>query len=464
MALNTAPFALGQQRAVGVVRVSRKGKRTTEKFVSPEDQLRMIRSVCAQQNLQLVQVFDETNVSGYRTKFEKRRGLYPATQMIEDGQAEVVVLAFFDRIARNIIVQVEFLGRVAKAGGQVWAADMGQIRTDSAASTFSMGVLGQVAQLMAESTAEKTFGAKQRAVAAGIPPFAKVPLGYRKDPVTRRVVVEPVEAALVRQMFEQRAERQSYTSIRGWLRTNGVVVSTRCVQETLKNRFYLGEMHFGKLINLNSHEPIVDVALFKSVQDMYVSTGPRSSGSTRLLARQGLVRCGTCGRAMIVGSQVRKRRGQMERYYDYRCQAMSDCAARPAISANMLEAYVVESLHRLELEGRSSLDKTVVDAEQALATAEARLERAVEMFEDLGDGASAKAKLTELRAARDTRARELRELEGNTAVVARRGSSAAAWDSMTVRERRALLSLVFARIEVSRGGRGPEERIALYTR
>ena len=62
----------------------------------------------------------------------------------------------------------------------------------------------------------------------------------------------------------------------------------------LRSRMYLGEIHFGELHNLNAHEPIIkDRALFERVQRRTVSRG-RQAKSERLLARLGVLRCGTC--------------------------------------------------------------------------------------------------------------------------------------------------------------------------
>src|SRR5262245_57329469 len=97
-----------QLRAVKLIRVSKRGKRTDQTFVSPEDQDRLMNELCSRENFIPVATFREINQSGLRTPFEKRKGLYPATQMIENGEADVVVMAFRDRMARNIVVEGTF--------------------------------------------------------------------------------------------------------------------------------------------------------------------------------------------------------------------------------------------------------------------------------------------------------------------------------------------------------------------
>jgi DNA invertase Pin-like site-specific DNA recombinase len=82
-------------RAVGVVRVSRVGDRDGDRFVSPSEQRERIASACDRDGLTLLETFDEPNVSG-GAPLERRPGLRKAVAMVEAGEADVVVAAYFD--------------------------------------------------------------------------------------------------------------------------------------------------------------------------------------------------------------------------------------------------------------------------------------------------------------------------------------------------------------------------------
>lgn len=446
------------RRAVGIIRVSRVGKRTLERFISPEDQLKAISRVCEQHGWALVHLFQEIDQSGYRTRFEKRRGLFPATRMIEDGDADVVVLAFFDRMARNIVVQTEFLGRIGRAGGQVWAADLGQIQTGSAVATLSTGMLGLVAQFMAESTAEKTQGPKERAIGLGIPTFPHIPAGYRLSEDRTLVTVEP-EATLVRQAFERRAAGASYHSIRDWLRSQGLVRSTRGVQEILKNRIYLGELRFGRpkskggsgeLVNLHAHKAIVDRGLFDTVKAMRVAKGPRGEAESvhaRLLSRQGVLRCATCDRAMIVAAN----RVHGRRYIHYRCPTINDCTARAGIMADNVDAYVADWMKQVQAQGSYSAHEQLAAAQADLLAAQQDLQQAMRNLATFKDTAQAQVVLEEFRVAAEQaqqRVEQLRRAFGPSAT-----RSMAEWDRLSLAGRRDLVRALIRRIVV-RPGRG----------
>jgi DNA invertase Pin-like site-specific DNA recombinase len=461
--LATDPFTERHQavlRAVKLIRVSKRGKRTDQTFVSPEDQEKKMDDLCVRENFVAVATFREINQSGLRTPFEKRKGLFPATQMIENGEADVIVMAFRDRMARNIVVEGTFQGRVGKAGGRIWAADSGEIKLDTAVERFTSGVLGLMAQMQAEQTAEKTAGPKQRAVDMGVAPFPNIPLGYRRhrdledgctcaDRDERHTVVFEPERKLVVRAYEMRAAKAPLDEIRDWLREQGVDCQIRTVQEMLKSRFYLGELHFGKMVNLNAHEGIVNPALWRSIQKLRVARGPRDaeSVSTRLLARQGIVHCAHCGRALTVGSQTQ--RGTV--YEDYRCQSMGDCKERVAISATLLEGEVVKYMKKIQAQGRASLDGRLVQAESVFEQADKKLKRflAITADDEDTDIEEARVRKQELRAERNA-ARErvdaLRAAIGPSLTVTMND-----WDDAALERQRRMIRIVIKRIEVRRG-------------
>jgi site-specific DNA recombinase len=454
--LATAPVGR-RLRFIKIIRVSKQGKRSAERFISPEDQHKEIDRLALQQgNWDFVAEFTELNQSGLRTKLVKRKGLYPSLLMIEAGEADGVVFGFRDRMARNSLVEQEFLGRIGLAGGQVWAADMGQVRTETAAERLSSGVLGLVQQYVAETTRDKTQGPKERAVMLGIAPFPILPVGYRRHcdinegSTDRRSVVYEPERQLVLTAYEMRAAKETLEDIRDWLRSQGHQVQIRGVQEMLKNRFYLGELKFGKLINLHAHEAIIDKALFASVQKLRVVRGPRQGLSARLLARQGIVRCAHCGRAMTVGSQTKP---DGTRYYDYRCPTMGDCASRPSISAELLEAEVIGYMKEIKRIGQASMGERVAEAQAAVAITERDMNQAITNLAVVSDTPKAQEILGEKRAAYDQAQIELQNLQ--SALGPAHTVSFADWDRADLERKRRLIRIAIKRITISRG-KGPE--------
>ena len=113
-------------------------------------------------------------------------------------------------------------------------------------------------------------------------------------------------------------------------------------QKALESRIYLGELRFGEHLNTESHEAIIDRLTWERVQARKKVRGSREK-SDRLLARLGILRCGTCGAKLVVGQQ----HSNGKRYDFYRCIPQSDCAQRVTIGADRIENYLTDYLFSL---------------------------------------------------------------------------------------------------------------------
>jgi DNA invertase Pin-like site-specific DNA recombinase len=91
--------------------------------------------------------------------------------MAENGEADVVVAAYFDRLVRSLAVRREVVERVERAGGAIVAVDVGEVRADTASRWLSSTMLGMVAEYHRLVTAERTADAKRRVVERGVRPF-----------------------------------------------------------------------------------------------------------------------------------------------------------------------------------------------------------------------------------------------------------------------------------------------------
>jgi len=151
--------------------------RAGESFASPDEQRQRIEAECKRDGLDLLDVIPEMDVSG-GTPLEKREALRTVVERIEAGEAQVIVAAYFDRLCRSLRVQDELVSRVEKVGGQVLAVDVGQVRNGSAGQWLSGTLLGAVNEYQRRTTTERTAGAQAHAVARGAQPWARVALGY----------------------------------------------------------------------------------------------------------------------------------------------------------------------------------------------------------------------------------------------------------------------------------------------
>jgi len=171
----------------------------------------------------------------------------------------------------------------------------------------------------------------------------------------------------------------------------------------------------------------------------------RRAKSDRLLARVGVLRCGSCGSRMVVGTS------NNGGYHLYRCPPTGDCQRRVTISAELVEGVVTDAVREAlkDAEGRASAEHNAQDAARALGRAQADLDAAFRAFAGFEDEAAARARLADLRVARDAAQEQLDQLGGARASITI--SANLDWDRLTLDERRDLIRATVERVAVAPG-------------
>ena len=416
-----------------------------EHAVSPSEQRQRIDAACERDGLRLLETFEELDVSG-GTPLADRPGLSQAVARVEAGEAQAIVVAYFDRLVRSLAVQRELLERVEAAGGSILAVDVGEVRSDTASHWLSSTMLGAVAEYHRRVTAERTVEGKRRAVARGVAPFPNLPPWLRRgdDGV---IELDAKRARVVREAVRMRVDGTTIADVRKYLRRHGIERSYHGVQALLRSRMLVGELRFGDLVNEHAFPAIVDAETWRLLQRVHLPRGRRAK-SDRLLARLEVLRCGTCGARMVVGTS-------QGRYGLYRCPPVGDCPQRVTISADVAERAVTEAVQELlaGIEGRASVESGVSEAADELARCQEALDKGIRTLAGVEDEDAARERLQELRAARDQAQERHSELLAASAPAIT--VSAGDWDLLTQDERRALIRAVVERAVVS-PGRGPD--------
>jgi recombinase-like zinc beta ribbon protein/recombinase len=194
------------------------------------------------------------------------------------------------------------------------------------------------------------------------------------------LVVEPAAAKVVVKAFKRRDRGASLVEIQALLAENGVERALSGVAWMLRSRMYLGEIHFGELHNTHAHEPIIkDRRLFERVQRRAVSRG-RQAKSERLLARLGVLRCGTCGSRMVINSDSGS----------YRCgdTSANRCRRRAAVKADRVEEMVLDAVRvywaTANAHRGDSRRQQIREADEAIVRANADLDNTIRQLGELG--------------------------------------------------------------------------------
>lgn len=427
-------------RAVGVSRISQEKDPDQRSYA---DQRAKMAELCEREGWALRLLAPERSVSGGHALAE-RPSLLRAVELIEATQADVLVVAYKNRLDREPAVRDEVIDRVERAGGMVWTGDHGRDTNSTAVAQFTGGVLSMADRMMKRQAAERSYAAVAAAIADGIVPWPNATPGYRKD-ADGRLEVIGTEARIVSEAFARRAAGESVTEVRAFLARHGIERSFNGTQSLLKSRVVLGEIHFGTHTpNLSAHPAIIESELWRAVAVARVPRG-RKAKSERLLARLGVLHCGTCGARMVVASS------NHGRYPLYRCPPTVDCAHHASISAELVEAAAIKETKRVlrDLEGRASRRAHFVEAQAAAERAQAERDALVEILDPLEPADRRRLEVATVKcAATKERLARLRP-EGDEEDV-----SVEDWDTLRLVTRRGLVRSAITITIIA--GRGPD--------
>ena len=269
------------------------------------------------------------------------------------GLAYLVVVPSADHLGRVLTEQVERVLELDALNCQVVCADpdMPDPIQGALRALKVQGLSGSRRQAIREGMKAKAA----QALALGKPPY-----GYR---VGAEGVLEPVpaQADVVRSIFAMYLDQGvGVRTIARWLNEKGVLTrrgrvwSMVTVRDVLRNHAYIGTyQRFGLRIPA-SHQPIVGLEEFRSVQDHMASRSPgRRYPKSEPFLLTGLLYCGYCGQRMmgVVRHQTWRRKGgeRVRREYRYyQCQSRvnrSQCQYHTQQAAQ-LEEQVREHVQR----------------------------------------------------------------------------------------------------------------------
>lgn len=392
---------MARKRNVIVPRVSEQGTRDDDKFYSPDIQIAKATDWSDREGDTVVAVLPETNVSG-TLPLRRRKGLLPAIEMVQAGDADQIIVAYFDRLVRKLKVQLEVIELVEAAGGDIYALDHGRLTNGTAAVKLSTNMMGAVFQFYSEIIGEKVSPAQAEAIAKGVVPFPRLPPGIirgedgRCAPASDRDT-EPL--CTVIEAFERRARDESWPDVRAFLAERGIYKSLHGVQTMIRSKLYIGELHFGKVHepNLNAHDPIIDRNLWHAAQRPPVRRGGRRV-SPALLSRLSVLKCGTCGGNLTVNNA-----GGF-----YRCQGsrLKGCADKPSVQAHHVEAIAIEEVSAYvtdeRIHGKASREARIRAADAKVKRCDDALQSALRMLRDFMDEEGTAETLHRLRAERES--------------------------------------------------------------
>ncbi len=304
---------------------------------SIQNQRELLRQFAQVQGMQVAGEFVDDGYSG--TNYD-RPAFRQMCREIERGKVRCVLTKDLSRLGRNSARTTDLLEEYFPAHQVRYIAV-----TEGYDSWHMTGGMAMTAPLMmvmnemyARDISGKIRSAFQSKMERGEYIGHRPPYGYRRDPEERtKLAVDPVAAAVVREIFRQAAEGQAPSRIAASLNDRGIPTpsqyrpeggtrgekwTARGLCKMLRNPVYTGTLVQGKTEKLSfksktvqpvpeerwkvvaqAHEAIVPQMLFRQVQNRIVSR--RTNVSRRQSMFQGVAFCGACGRSMTPAAEGR---------------------------------------------------------------------------------------------------------------------------------------------------------------
>jgi DNA invertase Pin-like site-specific DNA recombinase len=425
-------------------------------------QERLCRAIAKERGWTVEQVYVDNDVSAFSGK---RRPQYEAmVNAVEQSDIQAIIAIDRDRLARRM-GGLDDLLRLCERQRVPIVLHSGEIDTTTADGIFKAQILGAVAESETRKNSARVRRQREHAALAGRPGAGRRVFGYRPD----RVAVDEKEAALVREAVQRflagespRALAQDFNHRK--IRTSaGNEWSKTAMRALLGNPRYAGlvERHGAIIEGVKAQWPSLITRKQHERSAAALKNGRRTQrGRPAINLLSGIARCAKCG-ARMHGSRTKDGR----RYMCPSAPGRSGGCGRIAIAARPLEDTITEELFRLvdnaKLARAANKKKTKANVDDDdLGEIDARLADLADLF---ASGEITKGEWLRARAGlEERRERALRSLETDLGVTAlrpygRRGALRAAWQDMSIEQRRAVLMAVIDHIEIgpaTKVGRG----------
>ncbi len=276
---------------------ARKSTDTEDKQVrSIGDQLAEIRELAERLHLDIADIFTESQTA----KKPGRPIFKDMLDRIEAGEADGIVAWAPDRLARNWVDA----GRIFDVLDRRIIGDLKFVTCyfeNTAAGKMNLAQQFCYSKFYVDNLSDVVKRALRQMFKNGLWPQV-APLGYRNDPHSQQVLIDPKMGPLIQKLFTLYASGQyTLAQVRemmlgmGLVNRNGKPPALSNIQYILKNPFYYGLMLYTGEYQEGKHQPLVSKELFDKVQRvMSAKSQPKKHSKLKPYAYRGLFTC-PCG-------------------------------------------------------------------------------------------------------------------------------------------------------------------------
>ena len=356
------------------VRVSSK-EQEKEGFSIPA-QRRLLSEYATERDFAIVREFEDIETA-------KRAGRSAFGEMVSFLRAStaprpVILVEKTDRLYRNIKDWVT----VADLDLEVHLVKEGVVLSDGSRSSekFMHGIRVLMAKNYIDNLSEEVRkGMREKAEQGHWPTVAHV--GYRNNPETRRIEVDPERGPAVAKLFEWYARgdvslkeltRRAFSSGLTHPRSGRRMTKSE-IHRILHNPIYAGEFVWNGKTYQGLHEQLISRKTFDGVQEVF-ELGNRPKYTKHRHAFAGFVSCELCGCAMT--AELKKKQ-----YVYYHCTGFRGRCGNTYVREEELSRLFAEAVRRIEIPAdvadwiAEALRASQADKEQSHRTAVMQLQQ-----------------------------------------------------------------------------------------
>jgi DNA invertase Pin-like site-specific DNA recombinase len=291
-----------------------------EESISLELQETAGRDYCARQGYQVVDVLADPGVSG---RTWRRPAVQRAMSMLEQHEADVVVLWRWSRLSRSRKDWALAADRADVAGGRIESAT--EPNDVTAAGRFARGVMTELAAFESERIGEQWREVQASRVARGLPPGGKLPWGWRWS-AAGPAEVDGERGAVIAELYARYLAGAGSRALAAWLDDAGwrpmhrADWNDRSVTQLLDSPVHAGFVAYRGEVHPGAHDGVIDEATWQAYRRERARRREGREVRRRYLL-SGVARCAACGEPMN-GATITNHPRSREPWSSYRCRSL----------------------------------------------------------------------------------------------------------------------------------------------
>lgn len=364
------------------VRVSTDDQR--DNGYSIDSQLRMIKEYCEKNEYDIVDVYNDAGHSG---KDLMRPEMQRLLKDIKSKKIDKLVAIKVDRLTRNNYDGFWLLNYCEEHDVKIeLILEPYDVSTANGEMIFGMNLV--FGQRERKEIGARTKRAMEEMALERIH-LSKAPYGYIRNKETGHLEVEPIEAEVVKEIFELCKQGNSTRSIATIMKDNNAYLKqgkwkSDRVYKILTNSIYIGIFEYGKykrksqdILRVENYcEPIIDEVTWNATRNVLVKNKHSNYGEYIHLF-SGLVKCPICGEIMSSSESFKYPNGKQKVYYHLRCKNHNCSGFGLHYNTEKIEAKLKQVLEELTL-FMLSMDNEIITCNSTKSDDVKDIEKAIE--------------------------------------------------------------------------------------